>query len=343
RLLREVVTENEIAEVVGAWTGIPVSRLQEGEREKVLRLDEILHERVIGQDEAVQLVADAMIRARSGIKDPRRPIGSFLFLGPTGVGKTELARTLAESLFDTEENMIRIDMSEYQERHTVSRLVGAPPGYVGYDEGGQLTEAVRRRPYAVVLLDEIEKAHPDVFNTLLQVLDDGRLTDGKGRTVSFRNAVVIMTSNVGSQYLLEGVTPEGKLTEESRDLVFSELRARFRPEFLNRIDETVLFKPLVEAEIEKIVDIMLQGLRERLAERRLSLEVTEAARRQIARQGFDPVYGARPLRRFISREVETRLGRALLSDEIPDDGTLIVDLVAGSLIVHTRDVAVVRV
>jgi ATP-dependent Clp protease ATP-binding subunit ClpB len=343
RLLREVVTENEIAEVVGAWTGIPVSRLQEGEREKVLRLDEILHERVIGQDEAVQLVADAMIRARSGIKDPRRPIGSFLFLGPTGVGKTELARTLAESLFDTEENMIRIDMSEYQERHTVSRLVGAPPGYVGYDEGGQLTEAVRRRPYAVVLLDEIEKAHPDVFNTLLQVLDDGRLTDGKGRTVSFRNAVVIMTSNVGSQYLLEGVTPEGKLTEESRDLVFSELRARFRPEFLNRIDETVLFKPLVEAEIEKIVDIMLQGLRERLAERRLSLEVTEAARRHIARQGFDPVYGARPLRRFISREIETRLGRALLSDEIPDDGTLIVDLVAGSLIVHTRDVAVVRV
>jgi ATP-dependent Clp protease ATP-binding subunit ClpB len=284
-----------------------------------------------------------MIRARSGIKDPRRPIGSFLFLGPTGVGKTELARTLAESLFDTEENMIRIDMSEYQERHTVSRLVGAPPGYVGYDEGGQLTEAVRRRPYAVVLLDEIEKAHPDVFNTLLQVLDDGRLTDGQGRTVSFRNAVVIMTSNVGSQYLLEGVTPEGKLTEESRDLVFSELRARFRPEFLNRIDETVLFKPLVEAEIEKIVDIMLQGLRERLAERRLSLEVTEAARRHIARQGFDPVYGARPLRRFISREVETRLGRALLSDEIPDDGTLIVDLVAGSLIVHTRDVAVVRV
>ncbi|MDT4893448.1 MAG: ATP-dependent Clp protease ATP-binding subunit ClpB, partial [Pseudonocardiales bacterium] len=273
RMLREVVTENEIAEVVSAWTGIPITRLQAGERQKVLQLDRVLHERVIGQDEAVQLVTDAMIRARSGIKDPRRPIGSFIFLGPTGVGKTELARTLAATLFDSEQNLVRIDMSEYQERHTVSRLVGAPPGYVGYEEGGQLTEAVRRRPYSVVLLDEIEKAHPDVFNTLLQVLDDGRLTDGQGRTVSFRNAVVIMTSNVGSQYLLDGVSSDGELKSEARELVMGELRSRFRPEFLNRVDDIVLFKPLVPAEIERIVDLMLDELRVRLSERRISIEV----------------------------------------------------------------------
>ncbi|HEY3586833.1 MAG TPA: ATP-dependent chaperone ClpB, partial [Myxococcaceae bacterium] len=253
RLLREVVTEEEIASIVSSWTGIPVSRLQEGEREKLLRLDEILHERVVGQDQAVQLVADAIIRARSGIKDPRRPIGSFIFLGPTGVGKTELAKTLAAALFDTEDNMVRIDMSEYQERHTVSRLVGAPPGYVGYEEGGQLTEAVRRKPYSVVLFDEIEKAHPDVFNTLLQVLDDGRLTDAQGRTVDFRNTVIIMTSNVGSEYLLDGVTPDGELKPEGRDRVMAELRGRFRPEFLNRVDEVVLFKPLTQPEIERIV------------------------------------------------------------------------------------------
>jgi ATP-dependent Clp protease ATP-binding subunit ClpB len=334
RMLREVVTENEIAEVVAAWTGIPITRLQAGERQKVLELDQILHEHIVGQDEAVQLVTDAMIRARSGIKDPRRPIGSFIFLGPTGVGKTELARTLAAILFDTDQNLVRIDMSEYQERHTVSRLVGAPPGYVGYEEGGQLTEAVRRRPYSVVLLDEIEKAHVDVFNTLLQVLDDGRLTDGQGRTVSFRNTVVIMTSNVGSQYLLDGVTPDGELKGEARELVFAELRSRFRPEFLNRVDDIVLFKPLVQQEIERVVDLMLDELRNRLAERRITLEVTKAARRHIARQGFDPIYGARPLRRFIARAVETRIGRALLTNEISEESRVMMDLVDDELVIR---------
>ena len=333
RLLREVVTEAEIAEVVASWTGIPVARLQEGERQKVLRLDEILHERIVGQDEAVQAVADAMIRARSGIKDTRRPIGSFIFLGPTGVGKTELARTLADALFDSDQAMIRLDMSEYQERHTVSRLVGAPPGYVGYEEGGQLTEAVRRKPFSVVLLDEIEKAHPDVFNTLLQVLDDGRLTDGQGRTVNFRNTVIIMTSNIGSAYLLDGVTPDGEIKTEARDLIFGELRARFRPEFLNRIDDIVLFKPLAAAEIERIVDLMFDDLRNRLAERRINLEVTDQARRYIARQGFDPIYGARPLRRYIAREVETKIGRALLADAIPDQSTIRLDVTDDDLVV----------
>ena len=333
RLLREVVTEAEIAEVVASWTGIPVARLQEGERQKVLRLDEILHERIVGQDEAVQAVADAMIRARSGIKDTRRPIGSFIFLGPTGVGKTELARTLADALFDSDQAMIRLDMSEYQERHTVSRLVGAPPGYVGYDEGGQLTEAVRRKPFSVVLLDEIEKAHPDVFNTLLQVLDDGRLTDGQGRTVNLRNTVIIMTSNIGSAYLLDGVTPDGEIKTEAHDLIFGELRARFRPEFLNRIDDIVLFKPLAAAEIERIVDLMFDDLRNRLAERRLNLEVTDQARRYIARQGFDPIYGARPLRRYIAREVETKIGRALLADAIPDQSTIRLDITDDDLVV----------
>jgi ATP-dependent Clp protease ATP-binding subunit ClpB len=333
RLLREVVTEEEIASIVSRWTGIPVSRLQEGEREKLLRLDEILHERVIGQDEAVQAVADAIIRARAGIKDPRRPIGSFVFLGPTGVGKTELARTLAEALFDTEENMVRLDMSEYQERHTVSRLVGAPPGYIGYDEGGQLTEAVRRKPYSVVLFDEIEKAHPDVFNTLLQVLDDGRLTDAQGRTVDFRNTVIIMTSNVGSEYLLEGVTPSGELKPEARDRVMFELRSRFRPEFLNRIDDIVLFKPLSLPEIERIVDLLFNDLRARLVDRRMTLEVTEAARRHIAQQGFDPVYGARPLRRFIAHEVETRIGRALIAGDVVDGAVIRIDVSDGELVV----------
>jgi ATP-dependent Clp protease ATP-binding subunit ClpB len=333
RLLREVVTEDEIAEIVSAWTSIPITRLTEGERDKLLRLDELLHERVVGQDEAVRVVTDAIIRARSGIKDPRRPIGSFVFLGPTGVGKTELAKALAAALFDSEDNMVRIDMSEYQERHTVSRLVGAPPGYVGYEEGGQLTEAVRRKPYSVVLFDEIEKAHHDVFNTLLQVLDDGRLTDAQGRTVNFRNTVLIMTSNIGSQYLLEGVTAAAEITPQARELVMSELRHYFRPEFLNRIDDIVLFSPLTQAQIEQIVELMFNDLRARLAERQISIEISDEARRFIARQGFDPVYGARPLRRFIAREVETRIGRALLSDAIPNGATIRVELKGDELLV----------
>jgi ATP-dependent Clp protease ATP-binding subunit ClpB len=333
RLLREVVTEDEIADIVSRWTGIPISRLTEGEREKLLRLDPILHERVIGQDEAVQLVADAIIRARSGIKDPRRPIGSFIFLGPTGVGKTELARSLAEALFDTEDNMVRVDMSEYQERHTVSRLVGAPPGYVGYEEGGQLTEAVRRKPYSVVLFDEIEKAHADVFNALLQVLDDGRLTDAQGRTVDFRNTVLIMTSNIGSPYLIDGVTAEGEIKDDARALVLDDLRQHFRPEFLNRVDDIVLFKPLTRPEIQRIVDLMAGDLRRRLADRRMTLELSDAARRFIAERGYDPVYGARPLRRFIAREVETRIGRALLAGDVRDGATIRVDVRDGDLVV----------
>jgi len=336
-LLREVVSEDEIAAIVARWTGIPVARLEEGERAKVLRLPEILHARVVGQDEAVDLVSDAVIRARSGIKDPRRPIGSFIFLGPTGVGKTELAKALAAALFDTEDNMVRIDMSEYQERHTVSRLVGAPPGYIGYDEGGQLTEAVRRKPYSVVLLDEIEKAHPDVFNILLQVLDDGRLTDSQGRTVDFRNTVIIMTSNIGSEYLLDGVTPSGDIAESARDRVMAEMRVRFRPEFLNRVDEIVLFKPLTEVEIEQIVELMFSDLRTRLADRQIMLEISEPALRFIAESGFDPVYGARPLRRYISREVETRIGRALLAGDILPDATILVDIVDGDLSVEYRN------
>ncbi|MFE1986724.1 ATP-dependent chaperone ClpB [Streptomyces mirabilis] len=333
RLLREVVTEEEIAEIVAAWTGIPVARLQEGEREKLLRLDEILRERVIGQDEAVKLVTDAIIRARSGIRDPRRPIGSFIFLGPTGVGKTELAKTLARTLFDSEENMVRLDMSEYQERHTVSRLMGAPPGYVGYEEGGQLTEAVRRKPYSVVLFDEIEKAHTDVFNTLLQILDDGRITDAQGRTVDFRNTVIIMTSNIGSEHLLDGATAEGEIKPDARALVMGELRGHFRPEFLNRVDDIVLFKPLGERQIERIVELQFDELRQRLAERRITVELTAAAREVIAHQGYDPVYGARPLRRYISHEVETLVGRALLRGDVQDGATVRVDAEHAELVV----------
>ncbi|WP_329377814.1 ATP-dependent chaperone ClpB [Streptomyces sp. NBC_01716] len=337
RLLREVVTEDEIADIVAAWTGIPVARLQEGEREKLLRLDEILQERVIGQDEAVRLVADAIIRARSGIRDPRRPIGSFIFLGPTGVGKTELAKTLAAALFDSEENMVRLDMSEYQERHTVSRLVGAPPGYVGYEEGGQLTEAVRRKPYSVVLFDEIEKAHADVFNTLLQILDDGRITDAQGRAVDFRNTVIIMTSNIGSSHLLDGATADGEIKPDARDLVLAELRAHFRPEFLNRVDDIVLFQPLGLVQIERIVELQFDELRGRLAERRIGVDLTEQARELIAHQGFDPVYGARPLRRYISHEVETLIGRALLRGDVEDGATILVDAQNGELVVTFPD------
>jgi ATP-dependent Clp protease ATP-binding subunit ClpB len=336
RLLREEVTAEEIAEVVARWTGIPVTRLLEGEREKLLRLDEVLHERVIGQDEAVRLVADAVIRARAGIKDPKRPIGSFIFLGPTGVGKTELSRALAEALFDSEENMIRLDMSEYQERHTVSRLMGAPPGYVGYEEGGQLTEAVRRKPYSVVLFDEVEKAHPDVFNALLQILDDGRLTDAQGRTVNFRNTVIIMTSNIGALYLLDGITPDGEIRPDARDQVMAELRSHFRPEFLNRVDEIIMFKPLTLPEIERIVDLLFEDVRRRLADRRTTIEVTEAARELIARQGYDPVYGARPLRRYIQREIETRIGRALIAGEIGEGATIIVDVEGEEPVVRWR-------
>ncbi|WP_425455091.1 ATP-dependent Clp protease ATP-binding subunit [Actinoallomurus bryophytorum] len=334
RLLREVVTEDEIAAIVSRWTGIPITRLKEGDRDKLLRLEQILHERVIGQEEAVRLVTDAIIRARSGIKDPRRPIGSFIFLGPTGVGKTELAKALAEALFDTEDNMIRLDMSEYQERHTVSRLVGAPPGYIGYEEGGQLTEAVRRKPYSVVLFDEIEKAHTDVFNALLGVLDDGRLTDAQGRTVDFRNTILIMTSNIGSDMLLDGVTPDGEIKPDIREVVMRIMQTHFRPEFLNRVDDIVLFKPLTQHEIELIVDLMFSDLRDRLRERGMALEVSEEARRFIAREGFDPVYGARPLRRFIAREVETRIGRALLTGEIEDGTVVRVELEDDRLVVR---------
>ena len=333
RLLREEVTEDEIAEIISRWTGIPVSKLMEGEREKILRLDEILHQRVIGQDEAVQLVADAVIRARSGIKDPRRPIGTFIFLGPTGVGKTELAKTLAEALFDSEENMVRIDMSEYMEKHTVSRLIGAPPGYVGFEEGGQLTEAVRRKPYSVILFDEIEKAHHDVFNVLLQIFDDGRLTDGQGRTVDFKNTVIIMTSNIGSHYLLDGVTERGEIKEAAKEQVMRELRQHFRPEFLNRVDDIVLFKPLTLEEVEQIVILLTKDLTRRLEDRRIKVEITDAARKFIAKSGYDPVYGARPLRRYIQHELETRIGRALIQGDVLEGATIKVDLQDGALVV----------
>ncbi len=334
RLVREEVTDAEIAEIISRWTGIPLTKLLEGEREKLLRLDEVLHERVIGQDEAVQAVADAVIRARAGIKDPRRPIGSFLFLGPTGVGKTELAKTLAAALFDSEDNLVRIDMSEYMEKHTTSRLIGAPPGYVGYEEGGQLTEAVRRKPYSVVLFDEIEKAHPDVFNVLLQILDDGRVTDSQGRTVDFKNTVLIMTSNLGSQRLIEGVTAQGEIEESARAAVMAELRRSFRPEFLNRVDEIVLFSPLTLAEIERIVDLLLQDLRRRLADRRVEIDLTPAARRHVAETGYDPVYGARPLKRVLQREIETRVGRALVRGDIADGDRVTVDVHEGLLTIR---------
>ena len=330
-LLKEEVSEEEIADIISRWTGIPVKRLVEGEMEKLLKLDEILHKRVIGQDEAVDLVADAVLRARSGIKDPKRPIGSFIFLGPTGVGKTELAKTLAEALFDSDENMVRIDMSEYMEKHAVSRLIGAPPGYIGYDEGGQLTEAVRRRPYSVVLFDEIEKAHPEVFNTLLQILDDGRITDSKGHTVDFKNTVIIMTSNTGAPILVEGIDRDGEISESARDEVMKELRLNFRPEFLNRVDDIVLFKPLQKDEIHKIVKLMLTSLSARLKERQISLAFSDEAINLISDSGYDPVYGARPLKRFIARHVETKLARAMVAGKVQDGTEIKVGVKDGEL------------
>ena len=324
KFVRPMVTEEDIAAIVSRWTGIPVAKLMEGEREKLLRLEDELHKRVVGQDEAIVAVADAIRRARAGLKDPNRPIGSFLFLGPTGVGKTELAKTLAASLFDTEENMIRIDMSEYQEKHTVARLIGAPPGYVGYEEGGQLTEAVRRRPYAVILFDEIEKAHPDVFNVLLQVLDDGRLTDGQGRTVDFRNTVIILTSNIGSPLIFEGIQ-SGQSYEAIRERVFGVLQQNFRPEFLNRLDEIVVFRPLAKEQIAAIVQIQLEAVRKRLAERRINLELSQEALDFLAQRGYDPVFGARPLKRVIQRELETPLARKILAGEVPDGAHLYVN------------------
>jgi ATP-dependent Clp protease ATP-binding subunit ClpB len=310
-----------------------VKRLVEGEREKLLRLGDVLHESVVGQDEAVELVSEAILRARAGIKDPRRPIGSFLFLGPTGVGKTELARTLAETLFDSVDNMVRLDMSEYMEKHSVARLIGAPPGYVGYDEGGQLTEAVRRKPYSVVLFDEIEKAHPDVFNALLQVMDDGRITDSQGHTVDFKNTVIIMTSNVGSRYLTEGVTGD-QIPENVRESVMAELRQGFRPEFLNRIDDVILFKPLTLEEITKIVDLLLVQLNKRLADRQIKIEFDAEASNWIAERGYDPIYGARPLKRFLQKQVETRLARGILSGEIADQSTVHFGLDDGKLVMR---------
>ncbi|MBQ7456732.1 MAG: ATP-dependent chaperone ClpB [Desulfovibrio sp.] len=332
RLLREEVGPDDIAGIVAKWTGIPVTRLLESEREKLLKLADVLHERVVGQDTAVQAVADAVLRARAGLSDPQRPTGSFIFLGPTGVGKTELSKALAEALFDTEDNIVRLDMSEYMEKHSVSRLIGAPPGYVGYDEGGQLTEAVRRKPYSVVLFDEIEKAHPDVFNTLLQLLDDGRLTDNQGRTVDFRNCIVIMTSNIGSSYLLDGITSDGTLQEGAKDKVFESLREHFRPEFLNRIDETVLFLPLKRDQVGKIVELQLNRLRKRLEGRGIRVTMTEAARNFVADSAYDPIYGARPLRRFLQQEVETPLAREIVKGTIKDGETVEVGVEGENLV-----------
>ena len=335
-LVHENVTEDEIAKIVSKWTGIPVAKLSESERSKVLHLPDELHKRVVGQDEAVEKVSDAILRSKAGIKDPTKPIGSFLFMGPTGVGKTELAKTLAQALFDDENNMVRIDMSEYMEKHSVSRLIGAPPGYVGYDEGGQLTEAVRRKPYSVILFDEVEKAHPDVFNILLQVLDDGRITDSKGKTVDFKNTVIILTSNLGSQYLLEGIDGEGNITPEARAAVEEILKQSFRPEFLNRLDEIIMFKPLTRDNIKKIVELCLEDLNRRLKDRDMKVELTEAAKQYCVDNGFEPQFGARPLKRFIQKNVETISARAILENRIPEGGTIHIDLVDGHLEVTNR-------
>ena len=330
-MVHDTVTENEIADIVGKWTGIPVSRLMEGEREKLLRLDEIIHKRVVGQDEAVRLVTEAIQRSRAGIADPNRPIGSFLFLGPTGVGKTELAKSLADCLFDDEHNLVRIDMTEYMEKFSVSRLIGAPPGYVGYDEGGQLTEAVRRKPYSVVLFDEVEKAHPDVFNILLQILDDGRITDSQGRTVDFKNTIIILTSNLGSSELLDGIQPDGSISEDARAAVMGELRRAFRPEFLNRLDEIILFKPLTKENLSGIIDILMEGLKKRLADKTLKLEVTDAAKSLIIERGFDPIYGARPLKRYLQSAAETLIAKEILRGDLAAGSTLVLDAENGEL------------
>ena len=331
-MVHDTVTEEEIAGIVAKWTGIPVAKLMEGEREKLLHLDDVLHRRVIGQDEAVQKVTEAIWRSRAGIADPNRPIGSFMFLGPTGVGKTELAKALAECLFDDEHNIVRIDMTEYMEKFSVSRLIGAPPGYVGYDEGGQLTEAVRRKPYSVVLFDEIEKAHPDVFNILLQILDDGRITDSQGRTVDFKNTIIIMTSNLGSQYLLDGIDDDGNITEDAKNSVFGELRRQFRPEFLNRLDEIICFKPLTKTELNGIIDILTQSLKKRLADKTLGLEITDAAKQLIIERGFDPVFGARPLKRYLQASVETLIAKTILSGEMEAGHVITIDVENGELV-----------
>ena len=335
-LVHEAVTDDEIARIISRWTGIPVTKLTEGERTKLLGLEDELHKRVIGQDEGVRLVTDAILRSKAGIKDPTKPIGSFLFLGPTGVGKTELAKTLAATLFDDEQNMVRIDMSEYMEKYSVSRLIGAPPGYVGYEEGGQLTEAVRRKPYSVVLFDEIEKAHPDVFNVLLQVLDDGRITDSQGRTVDFKNTILIMTSNIGSPYLLEGIDENGEIKPEAQEQVMNDLRGHFRPEFLNRLDEIILFKPLTKDNIGGIVDLMVKELSNRLADQELSLELTDAARTQVIENGYDPVYGARPLKRYLQNYVETLAAKKILSGDVHAGDTLVLDVKDGEFVINTK-------
>lgn len=335
-MVRESVTEDEIAKIISRWTGIPVAKLTESERNKTLHLDKILHERVVGQDEAVELVTESIIRSKAGIKDPSKPIGSFLFLGPTGVGKTELAKALAESLFDNEQNIVRIDMSEYMEKHSVARLIGAPPGYVGYEEGGQLTEAVRRKPYSVVLFDEIEKAHPDVFNILLQVLDDGRITDSKGKTVDCKNTILIMTSNIGSSYLLEGIDEDGNIKPEAQDMVMNDLKNHFRPEFLNRLDETIMFKPLTKANITNIIDLLVKDLNRRLADKELSVELTSAAKNYVADHGYEPMYGARPLKRYLQKSVETLAARLILSDGVDAEDTILIDVENDQLIAKVK-------
>ena len=335
-MVRESVTEDEIAKIISRWTGIPVAKVTESERNKTLHLDKILHERVVGQDEAVELVTESIIRSKAGIKDPSKPIGSFLFLGPTGVGKTELAKALAESLFDNEQNIVRIDMSEYMEKHSVARLIGAPPGYVGYEEGGQLTEAVRRKPYSVVLFDEIEKAHPDVFNILLQVLDDGRITDSKGKTVDFKNTILIMTSNIGSSYLLEGIDEDGNIKPEAQDMVMNDLKNHFRPEFLNRLDETIMFKPLTKANITNIIDLLVKDLNRRLADKELNVELTPAAKSYVADHGYEPMYGARPLKRYLQKSVETLAARLILSDGVDAEDTILIDVENDQLIAKVK-------